>query len=73
MPHLSPRYLLFISVLLSCLLSSARADTLEITSTPSGATVELNGVFAGTTPFEKSFPGGYFHRTHTAFGSWNIP
>lgn len=46
MPHLSPRHLLFSSLLLSCLLSFARAETLKITSTPSGAPVELNGVLA---------------------------
>ena len=23
---------------------------------------------AGTTPFEKTFPGGYFHRAHTVIG-----
>ena len=33
-----------------------------------GATVELDGVPAGTTPFEKDFPGGYFHRTQPAGG-----
>jgi len=47
----------------------ARADKLTITSNPSGATVELDGVAVGTTPFEKDFPGGYFHKTHTALGA----
>src|SRR5271163_3404216 len=45
------------------------ADTLKITSNPPGATVELDGVLAGTTPFEKDFPGGYFHKTLTSMGS----
>jgi serine protease Do len=45
------------------------AEKLTITSTPPGATVEINGVPVGTTPFEKDFPGGYFHRTHTSIGS----
>ena len=49
--------------------SLAFADKLQITSNPSGATVELNGVSAGTTPFEKDFPGGYFHKTRTSMGS----
>jgi len=44
------------------------ADSLKITSNPPGATVELDGVPVGTTPFEKEFPGGYFHRTRTAWG-----
>jgi hypothetical protein len=40
-----------------------------ITSNPSGATVELDGVAVGTTPFEKEFPCGYFHKTRTSMGS----
>jgi len=48
--------------------SFARADTLKITSTPSGASVEINGVIVGTTPYEEQVPGGYFHKTKTAFG-----
>src|SRR5467141_3322212 len=46
----------------------ARADTLKITSTPSGASVEINGVIVGTTPYEEDVPGGYFHKTRTALG-----
>jgi len=45
------------------------ADKLHITSNPSGATVELDGVAVGATPFEKEFPGGYFHKTRTSMGS----
>jgi len=45
------------------------ADKLQITSTPPGATVELDGVVVGTTPFEKDFPGGFFHKTRTSMGS----
>src|SRR4029077_19124813 len=48
---------------------SAHADKLQIASKPPGATVELNGVAAGTTPFEKDFPGGYFHKTKTSMGA----
>jgi len=46
----------------------AVAEELEITSNPSGATVEIDGVAVGTTPFQKDFPGGYFHKTKTVFG-----
>ena len=49
--------------------SIVRADQLTITSTPSGATVEIDGVKVGKTPFVKDYPGGYFHRTKTAFGT----
>jgi serine protease Do len=61
------RSLIFSSILL-CFVASSPADTLKITSTPPGATVELDGITVGATPFEKEFPGGYFHRTHTALG-----
>jgi serine protease Do len=46
----------------------SRGDTLKITSTPSGASVEINGVVVGTTPYEEQVPGGYFHKTKTALG-----
>src|SRR6266852_6033572 len=49
--------------------AGAMADKLQITSEPSGATVEIDGVPAGTTPYEKDFPGGYFHKTRTSVGS----
>lgn len=48
---------------------SASAHTLKITSNPPGATVEMDGVQVGTTPYEVSFPGGYFKKPHTVFGS----
>lgn len=59
----------FVVIVVSlCLPTFCRAESLKITSTPAGATVELDGVPVGTTPFEKDFPGGYFHRTHTVLG-----
>ena len=48
---------------------AARGEKLRITSTPPGAKVEINGVPLGTTPFEKDYPGGYFHKTKTVVGS----
>src|SRR5438477_8938879 len=62
---------LTLSALVLLLVCPARvfADKLRITSTPPGATVELEGVISGTTPFEKDFPGGYFHKTRTSMGS----
>ena len=57
-----------ILLLLSCP-ARAAADTLKITSTPPGATVEIDGVRAGTTPFETDYPGGYLHKTKTSMGS----
>lgn len=46
----------------------AQAATLTITSSPPGATVEIDGVIVGTTPFQMKVPGGYFHKTRTVFG-----
>jgi serine protease Do len=49
--------------------NSASADTLKVTSSPSGAKVEIDGIVVGTTPFEMKVPGGYFHKTHSVFGA----
>jgi PEGA domain len=48
---------------------TARADKLTITTTPPGATVAIDGLVAGTTPYTTKYPGGYFRKPHTAFGS----
>jgi serine protease Do len=65
-----PKGYLFLLVSLLTLCSPvARADKLTITSTPQGATVEIDGVKVGKTPFVKDYPGGYFRRTKTAVGS----
>jgi S1-C subfamily serine protease len=47
----------------------ARPEKLIIRTKPPGAIVEIDGVAVGTTPFEKDFPGGYFHRTKTVLGA----
>jgi S1-C subfamily serine protease len=60
---------LCLALLLLACPSRAKADKLQITSNPPGATVELDGVAVGATPFEKEFPGGYFHKTRTSMGS----
>jgi serine protease Do len=51
------------------LTSATPAEKVCITSTPPGAKVEINGVAVVTTPFEKDYPGGYFHKIKTAVGS----
>ena len=58
-------------VLPALLLLAARthAEKLTIASTPPGATVEIDGAVVGTTPYEIAYPGGYFHKPHTVFGS----
>jgi hypothetical protein len=58
-------------VLPAVLLLAARthAEKLTIASTPSGATLEIDGAVVGTTPYEIAYPNGYFHKTHTVFGT----
>ena len=62
--------LALLALLVLPLLSTGRAHaaTLTITSSPPGATVEIDGVIVGTTPFQMKVPGGYFHKTRTVFG-----
>jgi hypothetical protein len=45
------------------------AEKLIIASTPSGATLEIDVAVVGTTPYEIAYPNGYFHKTHTVFGT----
>ena len=68
----SPARAVAVGVCLAAALSvppPAHADALKITSTPPGATVEIDGVVVGKTPCEVNYPGGYFHRTKTIFGA----
>src|SRR6202142_2641471 len=62
---------LFALLLLASLLPAAetRADSLTITTSPPGATIEINGLAAGTTPYKIDYPGSYFHKPHTAFSA----
>ena len=55
-------------IALSAFSRPARADVLTITSTPLGATVEIDGKSVGPTPYKIDYPGGYFHKTHSIFG-----
>ncbi len=69
MPFLSQTRLFGAAFLFLLLAPLARADTLKITSNPSGATVEIDGLEAGTTPYAQDLPGGYFHKTKTSLGA----
>ena len=69
---ISPARAVIVGVCLAAALllpASLSADTLKITSTPSGATVELDGVVVGKTPYRVKYPGGYFRRTKTVYGT----
>jgi PEGA domain-containing protein len=47
----------------------ARAETFTITSMPAGATVEIDGMVVGTTPYRAIYPDSYFHKSHTIFST----
>src|SRR5580704_4823206 len=59
----------FVLVAFLLLAPRTHAETLTITSSPAGATVEIDGLAAGTTPYKTDYPGGYFHKPHTVFAS----
>ena len=66
----SRRHCLYASLALLAFCAPAQrtfAETLTITSSPPGATVEIDGIAAGTTPYRVDYPGSYFHKPHTAF------
>ncbi len=70
--HLSRRPCIYALLPVFWIFSTAarsRCDTLKVTSLPAGATVEVGGAVAGTTPYQVEYPGGYFHKTHTVFGT----
>jgi serine protease Do len=46
----------------------APGESLTVTTTPPGATVEIEGLVVGTTPCKINYPGGYFHKTKTVYG-----
>jgi len=54
---------------LSAIVPLARAESFSVTSSPAGAAVEIDGAVVSTTPFRVDYPGGYFHKAHTVFGS----
>jgi hypothetical protein len=43
-------------------------DFLTINSTPPGATVEIDQIVVGKTPYIKEIPGGFLHGTKSVFG-----
>ncbi len=66
------RVLLSVSVVffvLSLSAQSVHGEVLKVTSNPSGAKVEIDGVAVGMTPYETKVPGGYFHKTRTVYGA----
>ncbi len=68
-PHSLLRLSICFCLGLPALAAPARGATLHITSIPSGAAVEIDGVAVGTTPYEMKIPGGYLKKPHSVFGS----
>ena len=60
---------LALALVCAAFIPRARAETLTITSTPSGASIEINGMAAGATPYAIDYPAGYFHKPHVVFAS----
>ena len=68
-PSRQPCLLAFLLLASSLPAAVTRAEFLTITTSPPGATVEINGTVAGTTPYHVEYPGSYFHKPHTAFSA----
>jgi S1-C subfamily serine protease len=43
-------------------------DRVSITTDPAGATVEIDGIVVGKTPYQFEVPGGYLHGTKSVLG-----
>ncbi len=61
--------ILFNLLALAILPARARGGSLTITSTPPGATIEIEGAAIGTTPYTIDYPSSYFHKPHAVFAS----
>jgi serine protease Do len=68
-PWRRPIYASFALLAASLLAPQTHADKLTITSSPPGATVEIEGVPVGVTPYSVDYPGGYFHKPHLVFAA----
>lgn len=68
----SRRHCICASLAAILLLAAPRSfgETLTITSSPPGATVEIDGSVVGKTPYHANYPGGYFHSARTVFGKY---
>ena len=52
-----------------CLGPRTFAETLSITTSPPGATLEIEGVVVSTAPYHLEYPGGDFQKPHSVFGA----
>ena len=63
-----PRALVLCAFFLLCPTLNLAKDYLSINSQPSGATVELDAIVVGKTPYSVEIPGGYLHGSKSVFG-----
>lgn len=68
-PRMFRFFALFALARFAVFVPQAHAGSLTITSTPAGATIEMNGAEIGVTPYTINYPSSYFHKPHTVFGS----
>lgn len=68
MSHTNQRLVLAILLISLASQISYAKDYLTVDSIPSGATVEIDGVIVGKTPYKVEVPGGYIHGAHSVFG-----
>jgi len=61
-----------ISALMSIILAAVQVcyanDRVSINTNPPGATVEIDGIVVGKTPYQFDVPGGYLHGAKSVFG-----
>lgn len=62
------RALILCVFFLLCPARNLAKDYLSINSQPSGATVELDGIVVGKTPYSVEIPGGYLRGSKSVFG-----
>jgi hypothetical protein len=63
------RFALMLLAAIAAIAPRTHAESLTITSTPTGATIEIDGAAIGVTPYTIDYPSSYFHKPHTVFSS----
>jgi hypothetical protein len=59
---------LWLSIILAVTQDCHAKDRVSINTDPPGATVEIDGIVVGRTPYQFEVPGGYLHGTKSVFG-----
>ena len=63
------RFALILLAAIATIAPRTDAESLTITSTPTGATIEIDGAAIGVTPYTIDYPSSYFRKPHTVFSS----